>query len=244
VKKYFLDGTFAGDFTSVPVSQSIGMDWDQSGNFYVSSYNGHYIRKFDSNGIDLGLFVDSNISGPTNIWFNSNGELLVNDYNAAAVKKFDGTGNYIGDFVPAIGSAEGVDFLPNGNILIGSGFSHSVKMYDSNGNFINDFIPSGSGNLLTPNAIVVRESVSTSVNELNAQQKSFVHPTIGRDFYFSENIDHYKKVMLYSLEGKFIKNIFSENNFWKADNIEQGFYIIRIIYRNDMVEQAKIYISK
>ena len=77
VRRYQLNGTFVDDFTSVGVSQSIGVDWDSTGNLYVSSFNGNNVRKFDSNGNDMGLFINSNLQGPTNIWFDDNGDLLV-----------------------------------------------------------------------------------------------------------------------------------------------------------------------
>lgn len=59
VKRYQLDGTSMGDFTNASVNQSIGLDWDSSGNLYVSSYNGDSVRKFDSNGNDAGLFINT-----------------------------------------------------------------------------------------------------------------------------------------------------------------------------------------
>lgn len=163
VRRYQLDGTFVDEFTSVGVPQSIGIDWDSSGNLYVSSYSGHTVRKFDQNGNDLGLFINSNLSGPTNIWFDGNGDLLVSDYNGTAVKRFDSSGNYLSDFITGIHFSEGVDFFPNGNILIGNGATSSVKMFDSNGNYIEDLIPSGSGGLMTPNAVVIRQSNLLSV---------------------------------------------------------------------------------
>ncbi|MGB5288936.1 MAG: T9SS type A sorting domain-containing protein [Ignavibacteriaceae bacterium] len=164
VKRYQLDGTFVDDFTSVGVSQSIGIDWDNNGNLYVSSYGGASVRKFDTNGSDLGLFVNSNLAGPTNIWFDSNGDLLVIDYNGTAVKRFNSNGSFINNFITGLSQAEGVDFFPNGNILIGNGATSSVKMFDSNGVYIEDFIPSGSGGLMTPNAVVIRVVNPSSVS--------------------------------------------------------------------------------
>jgi len=165
VWRYQLDGTFVDEFTSVGVSQSIGIDWDGDGNLYVSSYGGHTVRKFDQNGNDLGLFVNSNLAGPTNIWFDGNGDLLVTDYNGTAVKRFNSSGAFVSNFLTGLSQAEGVDFFPNGNILIGNGATHSVKMFDSNGNYLEDFIPNGSGGLITPNAIVIRETNVSSVSD-------------------------------------------------------------------------------
>jgi len=175
VRRYELDGTFVGEFTSVGVTQSIGIDWDDDGNLYVSSYGGASVRKFDTNGNDLDLFVNSNLAGPTNIWFDDNGDLLVIDYNGTAVKRFTSSGTFISNFITSLGSAEGVDFFPNGNILIGNGATHSVKMYDSNGVYIEDFIPNGSGGLVTPNAVVIRETNVSSVSgDDDPGDKSFI----------------------------------------------------------------------
>jgi len=169
VKRYQLDGTFVDDFTSVGVSQSIGIDWDNDGNLYVSSYSAHTVRKFDPDGNDLGLFINSNLAGPTNIWFDNSGDLLVIDYNSTAVKRFNSNGAFVSNFINGLGQAEGVDFFPNGNILIGNGATHSVKLFDSNGNYIEDFIPNGSGGLITPNAVVIRE---TNVSSFSGDDNS------------------------------------------------------------------------
>ena len=179
VKRYQLDGIFVDDFTSVGVPQSIGIDWDSNGNLYVSSYTGHNVRKFDQNGNDSGLFVNSNLLGPTNIWFDDGGDLLVSDYNGTAVKRFDPNGNYLSDFITGIHFSEGVDFFPNGNILIGNGATSSVKLFDSAGTYIKDLIPSGAGNLLTPNAVVIREDKAVSVAD-----ESFIN---NFDFILNQN---------------------------------------------------------
>jgi len=87
------------------------------------------------------------------------------DYNGTAVKRYDTSGIFLSNFITGLGSAEGVDFFSNGNILIGNGATSSVKMFDSNGNYIEDFIPSGSGGLMKPNAVVIRETATLSVDD-------------------------------------------------------------------------------
>ena len=168
VLRYQLDGTYVGEFTSVGVSQSIGIDWDSAGNLYVSSYNGDHVRKFDSNGNDQGLFINSNLTGPTNITFDDKGDLLVSDYDGAKVRRFDANGNYVSDFLSGISQVEGIDILANGNILAGNGSQHSVRMYDSEGNFVKYFVSSRSGGLNTPNAVVIRNDNTGNVFQINA----------------------------------------------------------------------------
>ncbi|HEY6436008.1 MAG TPA: T9SS type A sorting domain-containing protein, partial [Ignavibacteriaceae bacterium] len=164
VRRYRLDGIFVDEFTNIGVVQSIGIDWDSNGNLYVSSYNGDFVRKFDADGNDLGIFINTNLLGPTNIWFDKNGDLLVLDFDGTSVKRFNSDGNFLNNFITGLSGAEGVAFLSNGNILIGNAATSSVKMFDSSGNYIEDFIWSGAGNLITPNAIVIRETNPSSVS--------------------------------------------------------------------------------
>ncbi|MEQ9403947.1 MAG: Ig-like domain-containing protein [Cyclobacteriaceae bacterium] len=158
VLRYQLDGTPVDEFTDVGVVQSIGLDWDVDGNLYVSSFNDKTVRKFDTSGNDLGLFVNSDLQGPTNIWFDESGVLWVNDWQGNSVKRFDADGNFLGTQISGIGNPEGIDFMDNGNLLIGSssGGNGLVKMYNSSGSFISDLVPSGSGNLIAANAVVIR----------------------------------------------------------------------------------------
>ena len=168
VLRYQLDGTYVGEFTSVGVSKSIGIDWDSAGNLYVSSYDGDHVRKFDSNGNDQGLFINSNLTGPTNITFDDKGDLLVSDYDGATVRRFDANGNYVSDFLSGISQVEGIDIFANGNILVGNGSRHTVRMYDSEGNFVKNFVSSRSGGLNTPNAVVIRNDNTGNVFQINA----------------------------------------------------------------------------
>lgn len=156
VKRFQLDGTFLGDFTSVSLPRCLGMDWDARGYLYVSSYDYQIVRGFDTEGTDQGTFAFTNLNGPTNIWFDDDGDLLVLDYDAGVVARFDQTGTYQGDHIQGLSRAEGMDFLPNGSVLIGNGGTNSVKSFTPEGDFIEDFITSQSGGLTQPSAVIVR----------------------------------------------------------------------------------------
>ncbi len=160
VLRYQLDGTFVDEFTSVGVTQSIGIDWDSNGNLYVSSYNngsGGSVRKFDTSGNDLGLFANTNLNGPTNIWFTSEGNLMVNDWSTGRIVKFSAEGDFIENAITGLNRPEGVAFFSNGDFLIGNGGTSSIKKYNSENGFVKDLITRGSGSLLTPNAVVIRK---------------------------------------------------------------------------------------
>ena len=244
VLRYQLDGTFVDEFTSMGVPQSIGLDWDSDGNLYVSSYTGDHVRKFDSNGNDLGLFVNSNLVGPTNIWFDDGGDLLISDYNGTAVKRFDSNGNYINDFLTGLSNSEGVDFFPNGDILIGNGATSSVKLFDSSGNYIEDLISSGAGNLLTPNAVVIRENgvVSVSEEENNFDDHSFVleqnYPNPfnpSTKIKFSVASESQVVIKVYNLLGKEVAVLMNEKKtpgFYElnfgGEKLPSGIYVYRL----------------
>lgn len=158
VKRYDLEGSFVDDFTSVGVSQSIGMDWDAQGNLYVSSFNdgnNGFVRKYDSEGNDLGIFANNTLRGPTNIWFNGT-RLFVNDWSAGAVKEFDADGAYVGDFITGLQLPEGVANDADGALLIGNGGTGAILRFNSEGRSLGALFPAGSAGLMTPNAITIR----------------------------------------------------------------------------------------
>lgn len=156
VLRFELDGTALGPFTSVPVKESIGFDWDSNGNLYVSSFSGASVRKFDANGNDLGIFINTTLQGPTNIWFDNTGSLIINDWQANRISKFDSTGNFQSHLATGLRNVEGVDFFPNRDFLVGIGGSAEVKMFNSSGSFIKTIINGGSGGLKWPNAVRIR----------------------------------------------------------------------------------------
>ncbi len=244
VLRYELDGTFVDEFTSIGVPQSIGLDWDDSGNLYVSSYGGSYIQKFDLNGNDLGPFIDSGLSGPTNIWFDKsgNGDLIVLNWNNGRVKRFDSNGNFIEDLITGISQCEGVDFFPNGDILIGVGFNGTVKRYDSDFNYLNDFIESGV--LDTPNAIVIREgTLSTSDFEL---ETNFINPTIGSRFSIISNLSvEINSLIIYDSSGRIIEEVdLNKSSYWNADEYAEGLYFIRAIAKNGRSKTQKVIVNR
>ena len=160
VRRYELNGTLVDEFTKTGVYQAIGMDWDSEGNLYVASFNdgaNGYVRKFDTNGNDLGIFIDKALQGPTNIWFDASGNLMINDWQGGFIKQFDASGNFVKNVVSGLSQVEGVAFLENGNILIGNGGSGAIKMYDPDFKFIKDLVKSKAGGLIRPNAVAVRK---------------------------------------------------------------------------------------
>lgn len=244
VMRYQLDGTSAGAFTNVGVSNSIGLDWDALGNLYVSSYNTGTVRKFSPAGADLGDFINANLNGPTNIWFASNGDLIVVDYNDGSVKRFDTGGNYIGFFVADLPQGEGVDFLPNGDILLGSGGLSSVRIYDASGNFKKDLVPPGTLNLMTPNAVVIREA-TTSVSSIPRYQEIVIAtPTVGTRFRIQSEWHTTGSLDVHNTEGVLVQTISAaDSTTWDASHLAAGVYVLTLAMGDGVVGRQEIVVQ-
>lgn len=246
VHRYKTDGTFVDEFTSTGVATSIGMDWDSEGNFYVSSYNGKYVRKFSPTGADLGNFINSNLAGPTNIWFAANGDMLVNDYNSNNVKRFSSTGQYLGIFATPVGQCEGVAFPDPAHILIGVGGASSVRLFDTTGTKIKEFIPSGTLGLMTPNAVVLRPTSTSGTHEL-FREVNFVQPSVGSVFQlvFPEGMEPASQVEIHNAAGVLIKTMdISQGTIWNAAGLPNGMYCFTAKLKNGPVVRQKVMISQ
>ncbi len=249
VRRYHLDGSFVDEFTSVGVTNSIGLDWDTSGNLYVSSYSGKFVQKFSPSGADLGKFISTNLVGPTNIWFDQNGDLLVNDYDAGVVKRFDSNGLFKSVFISNVPQCEGVDFLPDGSTILGIGGTSSVSVFNSSGTLTNTIVPSGTLGLITPNAVVLRQDPSTTdtSDPLTYKEMNIVTPSIGISFQFtSSDIIPYGTIAdICTTSGVIVKKIMvSDSAFWSASDLTDGMYVITLPLRNNSIARQKIMVQR
>lgn len=227
VRRYGLDGTYQGEFTTVGVAQSIGLDWDVDDNLYVSSYSGDHVRRFDPFGNDMGLLVTTNLAGPTNIWFDGSGDLLVADYDGGKVERYNAAGMHQSTFITGLAGVEGVAHYPDGGFLLGNGGTHSVKRYTADGQYVEDIIPNGSGGLMTPNAIVLRGEGATGMEQHGAPTRVRVHPTTGRYFRIdAPEQGSIRNVVIRSLAGDVVQRV--THRTWHADGVGAGMYMVTI----------------
>lgn len=225
VRRYQLDGTYLGTFTSVGVPQSIGLDWDSVGNLYVSSYTADLVRRFDVAGGDLGIFNGQDLEGPTNIWFNDAGELMVADYDGGAVKRFAASGNYMDEFVSGVMEIEGVDHYADGRFLLGDGGTSSVKLFEADGTLIQDLVPSGSGGLVNPNVIVIRGPLTVGTPDLSrsAPNDPFVCNT-GSVFTLRSDVrERIRTLRILDASGRLVEGTL--RNTWDASAQPPGIYL-------------------
>ena len=235
VLRFELDGTALGPFTESGVSQSIGLDWDNEGNLYVSSYNGDLVRKFDQDGKDLGGFITSNLAGPTNIWFHESGDLMVSDYDATAIKRFDIDGKYVGDFITGLSNSEGVAFFENGDLLIGNGKTSAVKLYNSEGTFIRDFVETRGGGLKTPNAVTIRKTVASGVRKDKLEAPILLKGSGSHYRINPEFSDDIVQISTYELSGKLAHQ--GDIHDFAHQSLPAGIYIVGVEFLNGSVRQ-------
>ncbi|MEO8068995.1 MAG: hypothetical protein ABI599_14965 [Flavobacteriales bacterium] len=230
VRRYMLNGTYVGEFTTVGVPQSIGLDWDGAGNLYVSSYTSDLVRKFDPDGNDLGAFISADLVGPTNIWFDLNGDLIVSDYDGAAIKRFDAAGTFLSTFITGVSYTEGIAHYPNGNFLIGNGATSSVKQFDAGGTYLQDLIPSGSGGLINPNAIVIRGAQVGVPERTKEPEVAIFYPSVGSIFHLAPSLAGVRSITIRSVQGELTERVVQ--GVWNADHLAAGMYMV-MAERND-----------
>ena len=240
VRRYELDGTYAGEFTTVGVPQSIGIDWDSSGDLYVSSYSSDLVRRFDDAGNDLGVFISTDLVGPTNIWFDGSGDLLVSDYDGGAVKRFDAAGVFQGEFVTGLTAVEGIAAYPDGSFLVGNGGTHSVKQFDASGAYVVDPIPSGTGGLLNPNAIVLRGVPILGISGTGTAANTMrVHPTIGRQFRIDlAHQERVRSIGIYSLKGELVERL--TQRIWNANGRAAAPYVVTVEWQDGTTTSQRV----
>lgn len=225
VLRFQLDGTFVDEYTDMGVVQSIGVDWDDSGNLYVSSFAGGTVTKFDPNGDFDSVHVNTNLSGPTNVEIEG-GVMYVLDWNAGKCVRFNANdGSYIDDFITTLTNPEGLAFLPNGDLLIGDNGTNSVRRFDSAGTDLGDYTTGGG--LLTPNAVVLRDEIFLSVND-NLPPGAFISPTVGDRFQFDLSyLGQLEEIRVYSVTGTLITTVqFEDQSSWNAQYLAEGIYIM------------------
>jgi streptogramin lyase len=228
VMRYDTTGIFIDTFTNQGVPASIGLDWDLSGNLYVSSYGGNSITRFDANG-DFDAVVQSGpslLEGPTNIWFLDNGEMIALAWNGnRAVKYGIGFTNET-EFISSISKPEGYVYLPNGDLLIGSGGgASSIRRFDAAGNSLGSFA-SGFG-LSNPNALyLLPTTLGLPTSTLPANFT--VQPTVGTVFQLqADPMTVQDSFVLYSNEGQEIQTFrIAEDGYFDLSHLADGHYYL------------------
>ncbi|MBX2828941.1 MAG: T9SS type A sorting domain-containing protein, partial [Flavobacteriaceae bacterium] len=201
--------------------------------------------KFNPSGTDAGEFIDTvELTGPTNIMQLDNFNWVVLDWSAGDAELYDPQGLYIDKFTTGLSQPEGITYDPDGNLLIGNGGTSAVKKFDVDGNFIEDVVPSGSGGLVQPNAVIVRENVVAGLED-EQLNKVKVAPTMGNEFVIRTENAPIKKLEIFGMDGKKIADLpISETVTWNASTQSEGIYFLTITMENNKKGTRKIVVKR
>jgi len=228
VKKYKKDGSFISNATQTGVNTSIGMDWDQNGDLYVSSYNGKFIERFDIDGKSKGKFISTGLFGPTNIAFNSDGQLIVLDYNSGRVLLYDKDGKMLKVLFQGVLNCEGIHQANDGKIIVGAG--SSVSIYDKNNVFQKYLVPPGENGLRNANAVVHREIITSDTEEEHTEKKSnhFLMSVSGNVYIVSPNADDITMINLFDVKGHLVSTFdILKDTVLDLSDFNSGIYFAR-----------------
>lgn len=227
ILRFEQDGTFVDEFTNEGVPSSIGLDWDTNGNLYVSSYGTSKVTQFNNGGEIQGTFIDNNLGGPTNIHREEDGNFLVLNWNSGNIQRFDADGNHLETFTTGVTQPEGITIHPiSGNYLVGNGGPAQIDEFAPDGTFVGSIVESGAGELIQPNAVVVREA-TLSVGS-NQRKEVMVTPTIGN--YFSLHLVNpldISSLKVYNIMGQQVAVVPLDGAIWNASFLSEGLYILK-----------------
>lgn len=224
VVRFSLDGNPMENFTSQGTVQSIGMDWDDEGNLYVSSYKG-FVNQYNASGEFLKTFIQTNVQGPTNIWRDQDGTWIVLDYNASTVKRFNAEGQFMEALATGLQYCEGIAMTSEGHYLIGHGGNSSVDEYDEDWNAVDELIPTGEGGLKLPNAVVLRQKPNAT-GEQNSKRTEF-KPSVGNIFAIEWG-DDAAYCEIFDMGGVKVDRLPKTNSEWNADYLPAAAYLVKV----------------
>lgn len=227
VLQFEQDGTPLGEYTNTGVARSVGLDIDNAGNLYVGSYGGNTVTKFDADGNSEGVLIDTQLAGPTNVILEQGGNILALNWNGGTIERFDSGGNHIETFTTAVTQPEGFAIHPtNFNYLVGNGGPAQIDEFLFDGTFVGSVVSSGSGGLVQPNAVVIRDANKLGIED-TILSKVKVAPTVGDTFRVNNTLESLRAIKVFDTTGKLIKNlVVSKELIWNASHIEEGIYFM------------------
>ena len=182
IVRFDLNGNFVDEWSSVNVPEGCGMAFDSNGNLYVTTWsNGQnngaagFVRKFDSEGNDLGIIVNSAIlQGPVGIWIDENEDLFVVDWTLGRVIRFNSDGEFISNFISGMTRTEGNAMGPDGKYYLCDWQDNKINRYNEDGSFDATLVSTG---LDVPNSITFGpDGLMSGQEELLDARQTNVYP--------------------------------------------------------------------
>ncbi len=251
VVRFDLDGNFVDEWSSVGVPEGCGMAWDSNDHLYVTTWsNGQnngvagFVRKFDENGNDLGIAVNTSVlQGPVGIWIDENDNLFVVDWTLGSVLKFDNSGNFQDTFISGMSRTEGNDKGPDGKYYFCDWQLNRVNRYNADGTFDETLVSTG---LTVPNSLTFGPDGPTNTNKLltnTTDIKAFPNPaTDNVQLIFKSRETESIQLEIYDLQGKRVvfKELENTSNtiHLNISNLEKGHYQVLLSQENQSFKSS------
>lgn len=99
VRKFSPSGEDLGLFISSNLSGPTDIWFDDAGNLFVNDWAGNSVKRFDSDGNFLGVFI-SNVSQPEGVAILDDGSILIGASGSSSVEQYNSDGTFIKSFIP------------------------------------------------------------------------------------------------------------------------------------------------
>ena len=191
VRIYDINGSFIKEFGSRgdangQFNNPRSVDYDSSGNLWVTDRANHRIQVFDGDGTfirAIGSYAESpDLYNPTAFVQDSSGNLIVSDTGNHRVVVFDPEGNFLrliassGSNLGKVSSPNGIALGSNNQIYVADTGNDRIQVFDNNGSFIRSF---GNNEIFTePWGVAVSANGLVFVSD-KSQNKVHVFDTAG-----------------------------------------------------------------
>lgn len=128
--------------TGVPTSD---LALTSTGEILVTSYDGGWIRRYNSSGGLLSQF-GTNLNGPWGIAADSTGTIFAANFNANELQRYNSSGVLLGS--TPFNEPGGIAIESSGNVLVSSYSAPSIGRFSSTGTFLGTFTTSNLSNPL------------------------------------------------------------------------------------------------
>ena len=191
VRIYDINGSFIKEFGSSgdadgQFNNPRSVDYDSSGNLWVTDRANHRIQVFDGDGTfirAIGSYAESpDLYNPTAFVLDSSGNLIVSDTGNHRVVVFDSKGNFqrliasSGSNLGKVSSPNGIALGSNNQIYVADTGNDRIQVFDNNGSYIRSF---GNNEIFTePWGVAVSANGLVFVSD-KSQNKVHVFDTAG-----------------------------------------------------------------
>jgi hypothetical protein len=151
-------------YLSPILARSDFIEFDASGNLYVTDFMTGVIRRISPTGQDLGNVASGlagpGFQGPEGIAFDTSGNLDAAIYNTIRVERYSSAGGSLGTFASVSTGSYGIAFDRGGSLYIADYFAGAIRKFSSTGVDLGVF----ASGLVNPRDLVIVELCGDSLD--------------------------------------------------------------------------------